>query len=1327
MFEFKNAQVFSPVHIPGEDHMQIQPPEDATADQNDTLLPGREIPRRVGPQQEPGQRSVPEPAPAGPDFIEVPNDEASVPPSVDHPPVPPQWVYPTAPVAHPPVPANAQDLMSEARAAGHSWDDINTALAEHQQNAMDQGWSQRDIADRMGYQADNGLADRLGATAARDKALGQQVELKAGDAIPAAIRGAYADALMTGETTGPDHFAGLYNAAHPAIEDLPAQLPSHEDFTDHSIGITQDAGLPLTADFLAQTKMNLMDAWAETGLTPHDLYVRALHDANLSDALTTPQPPPPAPVEAPPAEKGFFDPLINAAKAVGNFIKSIDQATAPAGIGELADVIGGAGKAIGEDIGTLASPIIEAAKIPGEVYLHGEAGSPEMEGQAREFASVFGALKPTVPAGALSAGLDIAGSIKGQFRTPTQMAADAAKGEAKEFVQGTVREQTGLARQQIAQASNQLEEFRGQINKALPEFQDWTALDATGRAGQPRPMIANILGHMEGVPGGPRIDPASPFAPVADALRDIYTDIKSDIETNHPDMLNAFHEDYYRYLWSDPRQADKLLGPARMGSTAPGSLPGIATISKGLDMGLTPKVLDPIDNAVHFISGMRNFVAQQETLRLGLDHDYVKYSATGAPEDGWTALKGRSSEKNFIAQDAEGNDVASTMRAYAAPGFAGSYNNWVGKGFYEYPTLGKIYDGLQYTANMLTGLKLGMSGFHAFNIAQETAIAGFANTINGAAHGIGDAARGDFASSMSEFGQAIGQAAPSIPVLPKVGMQLYKGDKFTSQYLGIKDYGPEMQQLTDLYAAAGGRATGGGQGLIGQDNAMGRSFNVWNPTKWLQDSKGIGSAFKEAARDNPDSTNLVSGLLKAGRVSLAVPATVGHLMSGLVAPMFEEAIPRIKNAAFADEMSAWLQRNPNATRDVQLGVARKLVDSMDDRFGELVQDNLFWPKMVKQSLNLATISIGWEYGTIRAFGGAAGDILKGAGGLATGDMGAAAEGLLSTRARWLYSLPVTMGIMGSAYQYMKTGQLPTQTNTPFLDLVAPRTGGTVPSGAGSYPERAQTPGYQKDAEQWHTLMMNTPSWQQYPAALLGQAFNKLNPLWRLGYGAVTDKNPFFGTILNEHPGLEGWKDYAKWVGEELSPIVFGQDRKRGTNITMGEQIAGLHPIGQAIANADAAKSFQQILLEREQTNALKARAAREKNFETPPENPTVVPTPVKKAPDLMPNGQPVPAAPQKFRNSNPNPVMGPQIPDELKPQPQQGPPIPMGHFTKAQLAPMPRAPAPPRAFDVPGEESDGPPMPPEMMPARPAPAPSSGRAHTGANHYYKNPDGTSRP
>ena len=60
----------------------------------------------------------------------------------------------------------------------------------------------------------------------------------------------------------------------------------------------------------------------------------------------------------------------------------------------------------------------------------------------------------------------------------------------------------------------------------------------------------------------------------------------------------------------------------------------------------------------------------------------------------------------------------------------------------------------------------------------------------------------------------------------------------------------------------------------------------------------------------------------------------------------------------------------------QLHAARQVWDSIDNRFGEMVQDNLFMNKVIKQAGMLSLRSWSWTIGSGRELVGGARDVLK---------------------------------------------------------------------------------------------------------------------------------------------------------------------------------------------------------------------------------------------------------------------------------------------------------------------------------------------------------------
>jgi hypothetical protein len=261
---------------------------------------------------------------------------------------------------------------------------------------------------------------------------------------------------------------------------------------------------------------------------------------------------------------------------------------------------------------------------------------------------------------------------------------------------------------------------------------------------------------------------------------------------------------------------------------------------------------------------------------------------------------------------------------------------------------------------------------------------------------------------------------------------------------------------------------------------------------------------------------------------------MGRAMQTISAPLFDYAIPKVKFAAWADEMETWLRSHPEATQEEQLGMSRQLINSMDDRFGEMVQDNLFLNRALRQAANLSLVSVGWEYGSLRAFGGAAKDIAQGK--------------LLSPRARWLYSFPAIMALSAGVYQYLKAGKTPGEdTGAPGQDLAFPRTGGKTPEGA--Y-ERALLPGYEKDAMRfWDEVAKPAGDADLIGAGrgAVGIASGKLAPAWQTAKELVTGKD-YFGNEI---------RDYFKAVVSAFTPIPLSQETLKGSNIGQAERFSGV--------------------------------------------------------------------------------------------------------------------------------------------------------------------------
>lgn len=1149
---------------------------------------------------------------------------------------------------------------------------------------------------------------------------------KVPEPLPAVLRQSYAESMAKGETLGPQDFHDAYHGAgHPPLPDLHTQLPDHASLIDGAIDLSEHQSLDPTPSVLSNTRQNLLDHWASTGQHPVNAIAAAKENPELANRLTSA--PPPEPIHSNLGDmihmlEGSGDNAVSSSGAIGR--NQIMPATAaqygfdpaklydPAYNQHVSDTIQAdlLNRFHGDTQAVLvaynagpetAERWLAAGKdnsvLPPETqnYLRRAAGLPNLLMPGRD--AIF---DPTAPAAteftdefkaeaARQAEINNGLSLSERALNPEEL--EKAEGvalsfgpgilaagplktlfsgmpEDKAFAQATIRAAQGNATRFIQSASAAMEDFRKTVNKELPEFEAWLRTGPGTTAPMwPAPNIMNLIDHIEnasayGAPGmgGSRLAATSPLAPVAGALRLLYQSMRSEIEKEIPDMT-SFYEDYYRHMWENPSKVEKAFLPGRLGSSASMNARTIPTITDGLQRGLKPKFLDPIDNTLHYITGMRNFLMQHRVFEASRDAGYIKYGLGGrAPEDGWVPLKGRFAEKAVPV-----GEGAQITRAYAPPGFAQSYNRWVGKGFYEWPKIGAIYQKLQFAANMSVGMRLALSGYHAWNIAQESTFAGLTN-------GIGELAHGELARGLKDIGM-------SVTVSPKLSQRYIAGQRLQQQYLRLQDYGPDTENLAKLFTQAGGRAVGRGseymtgdaanwwkawrRGSLAQELKHGAARTIGEPAiftaspkvapgftrlyrvetpgsaheidpMWADASEGMKAARGRWFTDDPKSAQFyirendrgdqihyidvpaseadkykvsnipskgniytpenpaafsrnptrefflpkdlaktklrfqskqkLAGEAAALRIALAAPRAgaffgheLGRIMNTVTAPLFDDVIPKIKMAAWSDEMSTWLRNNPLATTEATEVQARKLLDSMDDRFGEMNQDNLFWPRMLKQSLNLVTVSVGWEYGTLRAFGGAAKDILSG--------------NVLSTRARWLLAFPMIMGLSSGIYQYAKTGITPWQSETPVRDLIAPRTGGQTPEGA---PERAILPGYEKDPLQWYRALSEAPDVFALPQAASQIATQKLNPMMSTLKGVLLGTDWKGDPIRSQVPDYQtgevppGWQDYADFVLDQLTPIVADQPRLRGTAIPGAERFMGIRPAPEFIQNPD---------------------------------------------------------------------------------------------------------------------------------------------------------------
>jgi hypothetical protein len=282
-------------------------------------------------------------------------------------------------------------------------------------------------------------------------------------------------------------------------------------------------------------------------------------------------------------------------------------------------------------------------------------------------------------------------------------------------------------------------------------------------------------------------------------------------------------------------------------------------------------------------------------------------------------------------------------------------------------------------------------------------------------------------------------------------------------------------------------------------------------------------------------------------------------------------------------MSAWLQANPKASYPDQVAMAKKIWDSVDNRFGEVVQDNIFWHTMLKQTAQLGMRSYSWNLGTIREIGGGAKAALTKPKSL----------GLKGTsydpKTGYVVALPITVAITNGLYQYAMTGKMPESPD----DLVAPRTGGQVPGtgGRGQVEERAQLPGYQKDVFGWYN------DWRQ-------EAGNKMSTLVGTGKELLENKD-WKGDMISppEATAPEWMKNYFEHIigkGLPISVKQLVQGEKKGSALGL-QSVLGIRPAPEQFTDPKSKAGREHYQTEQWEKKRKKADARQKQIYGGPSE------------------------------------------------------------------------------------------------------------------------------
>ena len=641
----------------------------------------------------------------------------------------------------------------------------------------------------------------------------------------------------------------------------------------------------------------------------------------------------------------------------------------------------------------------------------------------------------------------------------------------------------------------------------------------------------------------------------------------------NPNALQNLVEDYFPHIWTQ-ESVDRLRGnpsaidPANPWSIALGKRPlagrasflqqrSIPDTASGLALGLEPVTTNPAELDLLKLGEMDRYIMGQRIMKEFKDAGLAKFIPAGAKGPlGYVQINDKIARvfapKNWTIVNEAGETMPGQklLGHYWAPEDAGRViNNYLSPGLRGFAP----YEALRYSGNIMNQVQLGLSLYHAMFTAIDTA-------ASSGALGIEQIARsGGSPREIARGGFNIAKSLTMAPIGGEFVSKLWKGNKFLREYSRPGTTNAELGKIVDAAIAGGVRPR----------------MDTFYKTG------AVDSFFKALKKGN-----------YAGALLRVPMATV----EAAAKPLMEHAVPRLKLGVISQMLEYELQKlPPNATRQQVRTVAQRVVDSVDNRMGQMIYDNLFWNKTLKDSLMASVRSVGWNLGDIRELGGGVLDTItapKRALRSIRGRTQVADNPVVTHRMAYLAFYPIIVGALGAMYQYLKTGEPPRDTR----DLFMPRTGQLRHDGS---EERVMLPTYMKDIAPL-AYAAGRRGMFGFTSRLGQMALNKLHPIFNM-LGQMWQNKDYYGTeIRNEDDtAVQTLLKEAKFIGKQFQPFSFrGVQRRTGGTGEKLEAVGGIMPAPKEMTMTAAEEVAQHIWVGKfaqaprtpEQTEATKQRA-----------------------------------------------------------------------------------------------------------------------------------------
>ena len=629
--------------------------------------------------------------------------------------------------------------------------------------------------------------------------------------------------------------------------------------------------------------------------------------------------------------------------------------------------------------------------------------------------------------------------------------------------------------------------------------------------------------------------------PAGDAIRKLLDGWRENIRGLGVGALDNFIENYFPHIWQRDDRAKKVFGQifGRRPLKGPASFlkeRTIPTTREGLDAGLQPISSNPLVLAFAKLREMMRFYTGVKLMQRYKDEGLAKFlPATKLRPDGWAEI---NDAVGRVRQWSEVEQGFIERGKYIMPEDAARViNNHLSASALRNFLPAQVF---RVMSNAVNALQLGFSAFHLGFTTLDAAISKNALAIERMLHG--------------EPLRAVAALLEASTIVGGAGMNIVRGHKLLKAYSNLSGATPQMRRIVEGLMAAGGRI---------------KMDNYFQAAQGLSPFKGVGFAtlasdVKAALTQPQDKVQALTQTLTSFPQQYAMrlwrdlsevwrlePLKILPIMSALeiagrmtrasTSIIMEHIVPLQKLGVFSDLAADHIRRNPLEDPVAFADAMQKIWNSVDNRLGEMVYDNVFWNRTFKDVNHMLVRAVGWNLGTIRELGGAPIDVIKVLDYMARGvpaelpapPLNKTSQARLDYEAQkskfqriaekvghkipYTLALLATTMILGAILTRLFTGKDPED----LKDYFFPWTGRKTKYGT---KERISMPSYTKDLYEYATMPMTT-------------IINKANPIFGIAHSIYANEDFFGNAVRNPDKGFwEQLVEGAKYASRQVQPF-----------------------------------------------------------------------------------------------------------------------------------------------------------------------------------------------